>query len=378
MKSIAGIDPATGLPITVRVAADGSIAGIAPGGDPSDLYLCAGLVDLQVNGYGGIDLNDGRLDPGTVGRLARALLPTGVTRFLPTLITASPEALCDALAAIAAAVGADPLVAAMVAGIHVEGPFLSPEDGPRGAHPRTHVRPPDLAEFDAWQRASGGRVRLVTLSPHWPDAPAFVAEATRRGVVVALGHTDATPAQIRAAADAGARLSTHLGNGVAAVLPRHPNAIWAQLADDRLTATFIADGHHLPADTLEVMLRAKGPDRAILVSDAAALAGMPPGRYEAPIGGQVEVSADGRLGIAGTPYLAGAARGLAEDVAIAARITGRPLAAMLPLATANPGRIAGGGLLAPGERADLLRFGHAAGDARLAIAEVWLAGERVA
>jgi N-acetylglucosamine-6-phosphate deacetylase len=178
--------------------------------------------------------------------------------------------------------------------------------------------------------------------------------------------------------DAGARLSTHLGNGAAAMLPRHPNLIWTQLADDRLTATLIADGHHLPADTLRVFLRAKGLDRAILVSDAAAPGGCAPGIYHSAIGAEVELSADGRLSMRGTPYLAGAARSLSENVALAMRMAGLTLAEALTLATRNPARFAGGGgVLEPGARADLILFDHAPGDARLTLRGVWLAGERV-
>jgi N-acetylglucosamine-6-phosphate deacetylase len=165
-------------------------------------------------------------------------------------------------------------------------------------------------------------------------------------------------------ADAGARLSTHLGNGAHAMLPRHPNYLWTQLADDRLTAGFIADGHHLPADTLRAMIRAKGPERSILVSDAVALAGRPPGRYETPVGGTVELSADGRLVMAGTPYLAGAARGLADGVAHVATLFG--LGPALRMATVQPGRFVGGrGVLAVGAPADVIRFDWAPGDPAL-------------
>jgi N-acetylglucosamine-6-phosphate deacetylase len=160
------------------------------------------------------------------------------------------------------------------------------------------------------------------------------------------------------------------------MLPRHPNLIWTQLDDDRLTATLIADGHHLPADTLRVFLRAKGLSRCVLVSDAVALGGCAPGRYETPVGGAVELSADGRLSLAGTPYLAGAARSLLADLGIAHAMTGLPLADLLPLATANPARFAGGGgRLVPGARADVIRL--APGPEGLTLRGAWLAGERV-
>ena len=376
-RTVIGRSPATGAGIAVEID-DGVIVAIRDADDVDDAYLSAGLIDLQVNGYAGIDLNAGTLAPPRVAALARTLLRLGVTTFLPTLVTASEDAIIRGLTAIVEARAGDSVTAHMIPYVHVEGPFVSQNDGPRGAHPLAFVRPPDVAEYRRWQRAAGGLVGMVTLSPHHAEALPFIRELAAGGVHVALGHTDASPEQIRAAADAGARLSTHLGNGAAAVLPRHPNFIWAQLADDRLTASFIADGHHLPADTLKSMLRAKGLSRAVLVSDSVALGGMPPGIYEQQIGGRVELTADGRLGIVGTPYLAGAARPLKDGVAMAARSAGLALADALKLATENPGRFVGGrGRLAVGAAADLMRFRWRPGDPTLAIDEVYLRGEKV-
>lgn len=363
--------------VAVAIADDGTIATITPMEAATDLYLAPGLVDLQVNGYRGIDLNDGALTPERVSALSRALLVHGITRYLPTVITASEPSIVAALGAIAEAVETDRLTRDMVMGIHVEGPFLSPEDGPRGAHPQAHIRPPDITEVDRWQAACGGLVALVTFSPHWESSPKFVSELVARGIRVALGHTHATAEEVHAAATAGAVLSTHLGNGAAALLPRHPNFIWAQLADDRLCASLIADGHHLPADTLKVMMRAKGLERVILVSDTAALGGMAPGLYEQPIGGNVEVTADGRLAIAGTPYLAGAWRNLNENVALAVSMAGLTLDEALGLATVNPARLMGrDATLAIGQRADLIAFRYQSGARTLTIENVWLAGRK--
>ncbi|MGF6233321.1 N-acetylglucosamine-6-phosphate deacetylase [Inquilinus ginsengisoli] len=372
---ITGRDPATGRSLAVTVA-DGRVAAIEDGPAGETAWLSAGLVDLQVNGFAGHDLNGGGLVPETVARLAAVLREGGVTSFLPTLITASEASITAALSAIAAARAADPLVAHAIPAVHVEGPHISLDDGPRGAHPRDQVRPPDLAEFDRWQAACGGLLGLVTLSPHHDGAPDYIRGLAARGVHAAIGHTDASPAQIAAAVEAGATLSTHLGNGIAATLPRHPNPIWSQLAEDRLTASFIADGHHLPAEVLKAMLRAKGLNRAVLVSDAAALAGLPPGLYDQPIGGRVELTADGRLGLAGTPFLAGAARPLKQDVALAIEAAGLSLADALRLATVNPGRFVGGrGVLAVGAPADLIRFYWAPGDRDLVIDTVLVMGE---
>ncbi len=372
---VTGCKAGTGVGVVLRLSGD-RIGARETCDAPDGGILAPGLVDLQVNGFAGHDLNDGALRPGTVTALCRELARHGVTSFLPTLITASEEAICDALAAIRSALD-DPLARRMIAGVHVEGPAISPEDGPRGAHPAQHVRPLIKREFDEWQRASGGLVRMVTLAPEWPGSMELIRSLAGAGVHVAIGHTAATPDLIHEAAEAGAALSTHLGNGAAGILPRHPNLLWAQLADDRLIASFIADGHHLSSDTFRAMLRAKGRDRSILVSDSVALAGMPPGRYATAVGGKVEVHPSGRISLAGTDYLAGAGLPLLACVSQAMRMAELSLADVLPLATANPGRLLGlEGDLRPGARADILRLDETPDG--LAVREVWIAGERVA
>jgi N-acetylglucosamine-6-phosphate deacetylase len=372
--SVTGRDPSSRRSLEIRIA-DGRIAAISPGPERETAFVAAGLVDLQVNGFAGQDLNAAELTPETVAALAAALRRVGVTTFVPTIISAPEAQIIKHLAAVAAARMMCPMLAHCIPFVHLEGPHLSAQDGARGAHPLAAIRPPDPAEFDRWQKASGGLVGLVTLSPHFAEAPAYIRELRDAGVHAAIGHTDATPDQITAAVDAGALLSTHLGNGAAATLPRHPNVIWTQLADDRLTATFIADGHHLPPDTLKAMVRAKGVSRSILVSDAAALGGMAPGRYRQPVGGDVELSADGRLALAGTPYLAGAALPLKDGVAIAASSGAVTLGEAMRLATVNPGRFVGGrGTLAVGASADLIRFRWTAGDRTLDIETVLVQG----
>jgi N-acetylglucosamine-6-phosphate deacetylase len=216
---------------------------------------------------------------------------------------------------------------------------------------------------------------MVTLSPHFPGSEQYISALVDRGIHVSIGHTHASPAQIHSAARAGARLSTHLGNGIALQLDRHSNPIWSQLADDRLTASFIADGHHLPADTLKAMLQAKGLDRSFLVSDLVALAGMPAGSYVG-LGGAVELAAAGRLQMAGSRLLAGAVLPLITCVGQAIRMTGRSLAEVLKMATEHPGRFAGNrGRLVPGERADILRFRWTDETTSLTAEDVWLGGE---
>ena len=355
---VMGLDPATGLPMVVELR-DGRVDAVYAAPHGATGWLSAGLIDLQVNGFAGHDLNGGSLTVQTVHHLALAMLGCGVTTFLPTLITASEVQLTQALTVIAQARRELPQVARMVPYVHVEGPSIAPEDGPRGAHPAAHVRPPSLEEFGRWQAASDGLVGMVTLSPHWPQTPAYIAALVAAGVHVALGHTDASAGQITAAVDAGARLSTHLGNGLHAQINRRRSPLWTQLVEDRLCASYIADGHHLSDEVLQVMLRAKGLERSLIVSDATAIGGLPPGRYDASIGGAVSLSADGRLSPndGSGEYLAGAALPLFSGVATLVRRAGLGLGNALLLATRNPGRWVGGrGVLAPGRPADLLRF----------------------
>jgi N-acetylglucosamine-6-phosphate deacetylase len=257
----------------------------------------------------------------------------------------------------------------------LEGPHISALDGYRGAHPADAIRPPSIAEFDRWQEASGGIVGMVTLSPHFSDSVEYIEALVKRGIHVAIGHTHASPEQISRAVDAGAGVSTHLGNGIAQEIPRHRNPIWRQLADDRLTATFIADGHHLPQDVLKVMLRAKGIAHSVLVSDSVGLAGMPAGSYTTAVGGEVELQPDGRLCMRGSDLLAGATASLAQCIGNVVRATGISLEDALTMVTVNPGRFAGGrGQLSRGLRADLVRFRWSD---EVVIKDVWLAGEQV-
>ena len=372
-KDIIGLDPRSKRALCVTVE-HGRIARIEETRAETDLYLSAGFVDLQVNGFAGFDLNAEKISIETVTGLVDAMLAQGVTSFAPTLISAPEENIRRACGVIVDARNLDPKVAACIPLIHIEGPHISPLDGYRGAHPAAAIRPPSIAEFDRWQEAAGGLIGVVTLSPHFEESIPYIAALATRGVHVSLGHTHATPEQITAAVDAGARLSTHLGNGIALDLPRHRNPIWRQLADDRLSATFIADGHHLPADVLTVMLRAKTVEHSILISDSVALSGMPAGVYDSPVGGRVEVRPDGRLCVFGSEMLAGSTASLPQCVARAVQMTGIRLHEALEMATVNPGRFAAGrGKLAVGARADVIRFQW---NGAISIKDVWLAGER--
>jgi N-acetylglucosamine-6-phosphate deacetylase len=293
-----------------------------------------GLFDLQVNGFAGIDFNARGLTADRCVEAVDRMRATGVTRCLPTLITSSVADFAASARVLART--ADPAIA----GIHMEGPYLSPDDGPRGAHPRAHITPASVEDFARRQDAADGRIVLVTLAPEVPGALPLIEHLVTSGVRVAIGHTAATPPQIRDAITAGATLATHLGNGCAAMLPRHPNAIWELLAADGVVASVIVDGHHLPAATVKSMLRAKGPDRTILITDAVAAAGCPPGQYA--IGGvECTLGDDGRVSLPGTPYLAGSSLTLDRAIANAARFTGLPIDDVIPMASTGPARYLG-------------------------------------
>jgi len=294
-------------------------------------YTFPGFFDLQVNGFAGVDFNAPDLQPEQIDHAIEHLRRTGVTRCLPTLVTGPLDAFARNARLLTRA--GHPAIA----GLHMEGPYLSPVDGPRGAHPADYIIRASADDFERRQKAADGRIVLVTLAPEVPGAMALIEHLVARGVRVALGHTAATPDQLEAAIAAGATIATHLGNGCAQMLPRHPNAIWTLLAADTVAASFIVDGHHLPDVTVKTMIRAKTPGRSILVTDATAAAGSPPGRYSI---GQVwgELDGTGRVSLPGTPYLAGSALTMPEAIATAVRFTGLPVTEVAPMACAVPSR----------------------------------------
>ena len=288
-----------------------------------------GLFDLQVNGFAGVDFNGPDLTEDRAAEAFERMRATGVTRCLPTLVTSSFERFA-ACARVLGRMSAD-----AIAGIHMEGPYLSAEDGPRGAHPREHVTAASVADFERRQAAANGRIVLVTLAPEVPGAIPVIEHLVASGVRVGIGHSAATPAQLHDAIAAGATLATHLGNGCAQMLPRHPNVIWELLAADAVCASLIVDGHHLPSATVKAMLRAKTPPRTFLVTDATAAAGSPPGRYTI---GTIECELDGhgRVSLPGTPYLAGSALTLARAIANTVGFAGLPLEDVIPMASTLP------------------------------------------
>ena len=301
----------------------------------STIQIAPAPIDIQVNGFAGFDLNVATVTPEDVCAMVRALWRVGTGFLCPTVVTASFDAIRNSLRAIVAACKADALVAHAVLGIHLEGPYISAEDGPRGAHPLEHVREPDWDEFQRWQDIAEGQISIVTLAPEKKNAIPFIEKLVANRIVVALGHTNASADDIQAAIDAGAKLSTHLGNGAHALIQRHPNYIWEQLGADDLWASLIVDGHHLPPSVAKSMMRAKTLDRCLLVSDAVALAGMEPGTYQFA-GKSVELTAERCVRLVGTEYLAGSAIELARGIENSVRFAGISLKEAVSLATLKP------------------------------------------
>lgn len=377
---VEGRDYRTGAPIRVSVR-DGLIAEIeqlSGSDDRTRPWIGPGLVDLQVNGYRGLDLNAPPLVAELVERLAAELQSQGITSFLPTLVSNGDEVIEQALAAISEASIRSASTGAAIAGVHLEGPFISPEDGPRGAHDAAHVKAPDWELLQRWQEAAQGMIRMITVAPEWPGAVPFVARCVESGLIVAIGHTGAAPAQVREAIAAGARISTHLGNGTHAQLPRHPNYLWEQLAHDGLWASVIADGFHLPDSVIKVILKVKGP-QAIVVSDAVCLSGMPAGDYEMPIGGAVVLTPAGKLHLRQSPeLLAGSAQMLPTAMSNLVRRGLACLEDAWEMCSVRPSLFLGlpaAAGLAVGAPADLVAIESREGG--LAITATYSAGQRV-
>ncbi len=302
--------------------------------------LCHPFVDIQVNGFHGYDLNIESVTPDDISKMVHKLWDVGTGFLCPTIVTASFDNISKSLSAVVKACENDPLIAHSILGIHLEGPYISPEDGPRGAHPLAHVRNPNWDEFNRLQDIAEGMIRIVTLAPEKEGAIQFIEKVVATGVIVSIGHTNASTKVIQKAIRAGAKLSTHLGNGAHAMIQRHPNYIWDQLAADELYASLIVDGHHLPPSVVKSMIRAKTLEKCILISDATALAGMPTGNYEFA-GQPVELKDDSSIRLSGTEYLAGSAIVLAAGVENTAKYSDISIKNAISLATIHPLQLLG-------------------------------------
>ncbi|MGH9773057.1 MAG: N-acetylglucosamine-6-phosphate deacetylase [Candidatus Acidiferrales bacterium] len=340
-------------------------------------FASPGLVDIQVNGFAGVDFSHPQLTPEKLAGVLPSIWKTGVTSFCPTLITNTHEGLIRNFRVFEEARRQFPEFAMSAPCYHLEGPYISPE-GARGAHNPQYMRWPDWSEFEKLQAAAGGRIRIVTLAPELPGALDFVRRACASGVVVAVGHTDGSAEQIHEAVAAGARLSTHLGNGCPQMMHRHLNPLWAQLAADRLSASLICDGHHLPPDLVNTILRAKGINRCILITDAVHVATLAPGRYTL-LGAEIELLPSNQVVCADGKTMAGSAASMNRVVATFMQYTGSSLQDALTAATANPARLLESdeacSRIAAGQPANLFLFRPA--DSTLDVESVFLQGKQV-
>ena len=302
--------------------------------------ISSGLCDLQVNGFAGVDYNDPTLMPEEFEKSLFAMLSTGVTTCLPTVITGSEDWQIQCFHALEAGRNASKLAQAMVPGYHLEGPFLNPEEGFCGCHPTKWMRSATWDHFERLQEAAGGRITLITVAPEIKGVLDLIPKWVEKGIAVAIGHCNPDRDTLLRAADAGATLSTHLGNGIAQMLPKTDNPILGQLAEDRFSASFIADGFHQQPHVLGVYLRAKQSIRTILVTDGTAGSASLPGSYSVgPI--VIERQPEGMVYIHGTRILAGSSATLSGCLANVINWYGTPFDEAIRWASEQPRRLIG-------------------------------------
>lgn len=381
-QKIAGIDYLTLKPIEVSVT-DGIITAVRsiprlPEG-AEDIYIAPGLIDNQVNGYAGVSFTFGgsELTPEGVKKATDAILSTGVTSYLPTLTTNSRELLLKNFSVLAEVAG-DPLMHGVIPGFHLEGPYISPVDGYRGAHPLSHVRKPDWDEFLELNKAAGNKIIQVSLAPETEGAMEFISKCREKGIIVALAHHNGSAEQIREAIDRGAVVATHLGNGCANMINRHVNPLWPQLADDRLMISMIGDGFHLNPEEIQVFYKVKGPERTIITSDVTSYASLPPGKFVNSEGDTLELTTDGMIKYPAQNVLAGSASPLIKGIANVMKVTGCSLGEAIQMSSTNQADLYGlndRGRLEKGKRADIILFRYT--DGQIVIMKTYLKGNLV-
>ena len=347
-----------GKPVSVKISGDkiSKVTALKSNAKAPQMYVAPGLIDIQINGYMGVDFADQDLTLEGIRKATRALWKEGVTTYLPTLITADRKSLNNSFSILSQAL-ADEEIGPSIPGFHLEGPFISPEKGFRGAHLEKYIRKPDWNEFAELQQAAKNKIKLITVAPEIDGAVSFIRNCSRGGVIVSLGHHNGNAEQIEKAVDAGATLSTHLGNGCANMIDRHNNPIWPQLSEDRLSVTIIADGFHLNKQEVRTFYKAKGIDRTILVSDALDLAGLEPGEYTR--WERTVLLTPDVVKFPAENVLAGAAAPITTGISNIMKFTGCSLGDAIQMASTNPEKILqlnDRGEISPGKRADLILF----------------------
>lgn len=352
-----------GSPVNIYIRNDKiekikKVSGLSAGADK--VIVAPGLIDNQVNGYKGYSFVDvgGELTSEGIHTITKAFWEAGVTSYMPTLPTNDHQVYLKNFKLLARA-KADPETLGSIPGFHLEGPYVSPIDGYRGAHPLIHVREPNWDEFMELYDASEKNILQVTLAPEVKGAMEFITKCREMGIVVGLGHHNGSAAHITEAAEKGAAISTHLGNGMANTINRHINPLWPQLAEERLTASIICDGYHLQPEQIKVFYKAKGPDKIIITSDVSPLGGLTPGYYLNVIGDTLELKAEGVVVYPKQNVLSGSGKLQPQMIGYVMKVTGCDLATAIQMASTNIARLYGlkdRGEIKPGMRADLILF----------------------
>lgn len=341
----------------------------------SQTFVAPGLIDIQINGYVGVDFSGPDLTVEGVKKATKALWKAGVTSYFPTIITSDIERIKKNFAILAEA-KKDLEIGRSIPGFHLEGPYISPIAGFRGAHLEKYIKPPDWEEFREIQKAADGGIKIITVAPEIEGAIPFIKKCVQSGVLVSLGHHNGSAEQIQAAVDAGAKMATHLGNGCANEINRHDNPLWPQLANDAITASIIADGFHLRREEVRTFYKAKGVDKTILVSDALDLAGLPPGEYTR--GERTLLLTENVVKLPKENVLAGAASPISKCVGVVMDYTGCSLKNAIQMASTNPAEmfsLTELGRIQKGNRADLILFSME--NNTMNIEQTFVAGELV-
>ncbi len=350
-------------PVRIEYA-DGKITRVVKinklSGKDVNVFVAPGLFDNQINGYKGVSFVDmgGELTLDGIALITRSLWEKGVTTYLPTLTTNDKQIFLKNFALLAKA-KEDPELLGSIAGFHLEGPYISPVDGFRGAHPLKYVRKPDWNEFMELYQASGKNILQVTLAPEAEGAADFIAKCRENNIVVGLGHHNGSMKDVAAAIDNGAKIATHFGNGCANSINRHLNPLWPQLSDDRLMLSIIGDGFHLLPEEIKVFYKVKGPEKIVITSDVSPLGGLTPGKYLNVIGDTLELTPEGAVMYPAQKVLSGSGSALNKGVGNVMKVTGCSLAQVIQMASTNPAKLYGlkdRGELRPGMRADLILF----------------------
>jgi len=378
---IEGIHYHTGQPVQVTVS-NGMIENITPLDKPvgeNPVYIAPGFFDNQINGFAGVSFafGDSDLTPEGIVKATTELWKNGVTTYLPTLTTNSIDLLTRNFEILSKAVD-DENLRGSVPGFHLEGPYINPEDGYRGAHPKQFVKLPDWNEFLKLHEASGKNILQLTLAPEMEGALDLISNCNHEGIVVALGHHNANMETVTAAIDRGAKIATHLGNGAANMINRHRNLFWPQLADDRLNISIICDSFHLLPEEIQVFYKVKGVEKTIITSDVTHYAALKPGEYKTSTGETIELTKDGMLSYPAQNVLYGSASPITKGVGYVMQVTGCTLADAVQMASTNPARLynlSDRGLLEPGKRADIILF--TLEDFQVKIQETWVMGKKV-